>query len=579
MHKESAGNRQHLTDAGKAAAGSLFNTAASWIVVLVGLLKFFVLSRLLVPEDFGVVALALFFVSGMSQISGAGLQRAFVYKRENIEEATTVYFLLRAVFAAVFAAIALLFAPVLRTIYIEQPRMIDALVVLIFVYFVKALNSAPDTRLRKQLDFRYIGLVEIAVSVSMASVAIPMAFAGMGFWSLVGEQIAAEAVKSVFFWIVRRPCKFMRTRTNLCAVGNGLPPVPWLTRISHKIPAANSDSTTATARIGKTRDCSMSTRLLRRFTNLNPRSSTFRSLTTKFCEICGLRARIRWNTVTWYLKFGGIGTIGLVLVFIFNQFDDFWIGTTLSAGLLGMYSRSYTLARYPKRLLARPLSGVFLYAYAKFQNDREWLSRAYAVALTLISRAGFLISLVLMVTAPEAVRLFMGPRWLPMVAPFRLLLVYMLADSLLDSSDHLITVSGRPDLVTRIRGIQTGIFVPAVAILSAWFGICGVALAVDLAVLAALALSFRYVGRFVDFNAARVLIWPLAAAFVGAAAAIAADMAVAPADSTGGFALKGCVAAAVYAVALMFVEKRLYKEIISDVILYWKAARGVSVKN
>jgi AAA+ ATPase superfamily predicted ATPase len=62
-----------------------------------------------------------------------------------------------------------------------------------------------------------------------------------------------------------------------------------LTRISHRIPTASADSTTARARIGKTPDCSMSIRLLRRFTNLHPRSSALHALDTKFCEICGLK--------------------------------------------------------------------------------------------------------------------------------------------------------------------------------------------------------------------------------------------------------------------------------------------------
>ncbi len=64
-----------------------------------------------------------------------------------------------------------------------------------------------------------------------------------------------------------------------------------LARISHRIPAASAESTTARARIDKTPDCSMFIRLLRHFTNSHPRSSTFHALTTKFCEICGLRVR------------------------------------------------------------------------------------------------------------------------------------------------------------------------------------------------------------------------------------------------------------------------------------------------
>jgi histidinol-phosphate/aromatic aminotransferase/cobyric acid decarboxylase-like protein len=70
-----------------------------------------------------------------------------------------------------------------------------------------------------------------------------------------------------------------------------------ITRISHRIPVASADSTTVRARIGKTPDCSMSIRLLRRFTNLHPRSSTLRPLpphggqaATKSCEICRLNS-------------------------------------------------------------------------------------------------------------------------------------------------------------------------------------------------------------------------------------------------------------------------------------------------
>ncbi len=84
------------------------------------------------------------------------------------------------------------------------------------------------------------------------------------------------------------PASIARSSTFMQPAYHSTGPIIALTRISHRIPAASADSASATARIGKTPDCSMSIRLLRRFINLRPRSSALHALTTKFCEICWL---------------------------------------------------------------------------------------------------------------------------------------------------------------------------------------------------------------------------------------------------------------------------------------------------
>ena len=259
-----------------------------------------------------------------------------------------------------------------------------------------------------------------------------------------------------------------------------------------------------------------------------------------------------------FTEIGSFVFVSSGLTFLLDQFDDFWIGTALGSAALGFYSRAYEFARYPRRVIASPITRVFFPAYAKLQHDRLRLSKAYYRATSLIVRMGFLFSLVFVLVAPEFIRIFIGAKWLPMVFTFRLMIFYALLDPLVVTSGHLITAVGQPQILTRIKAFQLLIFVPAVVILARYFGINGVAVAVDLMLVTGVVLILAQVRKYVDFSVWKMFRYPTIGLLLSGGVALLIGQRLPAENDFLSLTLKGSVAAVIYGGALLLLERNEY---------------------
>jgi PST family polysaccharide transporter len=230
------------------------------------------------------------------------------------------------------------------------------------------------------------------------------------------------------------------------------------------------------------------------------------------------RPRLGWNgqiaRELW--QFGLKVWLGSNIAFLLDHFDDFWTGTSLGRISLGYYDRAYVFANYPRRVIANPVAPVFFATFARLQDDRVRLSRAFFRVLSLMVRTSFWFSLLFILTAPEGIELFLEAKWLPMVTTFQLMIVYTLFDPLLTILTGLLIAVGEPGYILRTRVIQFIIFIPSVILLAALNGIEGVAIAADMMIAVGTIFLFRHAGRFVDYSRRILWGWPAVALLVTA---------------------------------------------------------------
>ncbi|MFW6116803.1 MAG: oligosaccharide flippase family protein, partial [bacterium] len=188
---------------------------------------------------------------------------------------------------------------------------------------------------------------------------------------------------------------------------------------------------------------------------------------------------LNWNLAKWYLNYGKFIFTTQTLNKVISEFDDFWVGTVLGAGPLGLYSKAYEFANYPRRVVSDPVVQVLFPAFAKAQDDRLRLSKAYFRTFSLVARVGFLLGGALALGAPVFILFVLGEQWSPMTLTFQLMIVYTLLDPLLSISNNLVTAVGHPGFTTQARFFQAMFFVPAVIGGAYWGGINGVAVATD----------------------------------------------------------------------------------------------------
>ena len=112
-----------------------------------------ILARLLTPEDYGLVAIALIFFTVSEVFIKSGLGQAYIQKSDADEIDANTIFTTNLVVSALFYAILWFTAPIIAT-YFQQPLLIMLIRVMAFIVIINAFNVIQLAILRKELAFK-----------------------------------------------------------------------------------------------------------------------------------------------------------------------------------------------------------------------------------------------------------------------------------------------------------------------------------------------------------------------------------------------------------------------------------------
>jgi O-antigen/teichoic acid export membrane protein len=229
------------------------------------------------------------------------------------------------------------------------------------------------------------------------------------------------------------------------------------------------------------------------------------------------KPRLAWDgkSVRYFLSFGARNLTNNVLDGALDNIDNLWTGYYLGDLSLGYYSRAFRFAIYPRIMLTQPINAVAMGTLAELKFDRLRLSKAFFRVSVYLTRLGFLFAGLLSVIAPQFIVLFLGAKWLPMLAAFRLLLVYSLLDPMRVITASVLIAVGKPEKVSQVRMVQLLILATGLFTLGFSYQIAGVALSMDLMVLVGVLLSLRLLRDYVDFSMLRLFAPPALALFAG----------------------------------------------------------------
>lgn len=160
-----------------------------------------VLARLLLPQEFGIVALGVVVVSILDVFVTYGFGNSLVADKHSdaLDFSTCFYFglaLSLAVYAGVFFA-----APFAGT-YFKDPLVTPVLRVMALRIPVAAVNSVQQAFVSKHMMFRKFFVSTAIGTVVSGIAAIAMACLGCGVWALVTQYLGNVACDTVCLWII-----------------------------------------------------------------------------------------------------------------------------------------------------------------------------------------------------------------------------------------------------------------------------------------------------------------------------------------------------------------------------------------
>lgn len=213
-------------------------------------------------------------------------------------------------------------------------------------------------------------------------------------------------------------------------------------------------------------------------------------------------------TVRYFFNFGRHNFGATLLSRALDRIDDLWTGIFLGKTPLGYYSRAYTFATYPRQVLATPVNSVASGTYAELKNDTRRLSQAFFRSNALLIRSGFFFAGILTLVIPEFIHLVIGVKWLPMLTTFRLMLLFTLLDPIKTTIASLFIALGKPSVVLRSRVIQLVVLIIGLFTLGYYYGIEGVAIAVDIMLLSGIGMLMWQARQYIQFSVRKLFLVP-----------------------------------------------------------------------
>ncbi|GAA5093688.1 lipopolysaccharide biosynthesis protein [Microbacterium yannicii] len=170
-----------------------------WSVRLISLLVLVVLSRLLTPADFGVVALAMSVTAVLQVFADSGFSRALVQRKTlGPADASTAFWMSLSV-SLVLAVALVATAPVIASA-LGTPDLTPILQVLSVALPLNALSQTPAALLERELDFKPLSVRQLVGALCGALVSIPLALIGWGVWALVAQTVVSAAAAVITLW-------------------------------------------------------------------------------------------------------------------------------------------------------------------------------------------------------------------------------------------------------------------------------------------------------------------------------------------------------------------------------------------
>jgi O-antigen/teichoic acid export membrane protein len=175
---------------------SFLENAATQVV---SFLVFLVLARLLQPNDYGTIAIAMVFVALVGAISGFGISGAVIQIRELEAAHLSSGFWLSLLTGVLLYVIIYACAPYLASFY-DEPEIKYILLCLGLIGVIDAAEAVPRGLLSRNFRFRYLAFGSILSTLVGGAVGITMAVNGYGVWALVAQQLSVAMVRTVLTW-------------------------------------------------------------------------------------------------------------------------------------------------------------------------------------------------------------------------------------------------------------------------------------------------------------------------------------------------------------------------------------------
>jgi O-antigen/teichoic acid export membrane protein len=160
----------------------------------------YILARLVIKEEFGLVAVLAIFTAIANILQESGFSSALIRKKEvQPQEYASVFYFNISVSLCLYI-IFFFCAPLISSFY-GQPVLTNLSRFIFLAFVFNSFGIIQNVHLIKSLNFKTNTRITLLAGVISGLIAIALAYNGFGVWSLAAQQVMQSFIRSLLLWI------------------------------------------------------------------------------------------------------------------------------------------------------------------------------------------------------------------------------------------------------------------------------------------------------------------------------------------------------------------------------------------
>lgn len=183
-------------------------TRGGVISVVTQVIKFFaqivtlaILARLLSPDDFGKIAMALVLVSILKMFTGQALATGIIQHRNISRAQVSGFFWVSAGLCATLALLASLVSPGMAWFF-GEPLLVGIVPAMTLQIVFAGLSASHLALLTRSMQFGAISAIDLAAALLSKVAGVTVAYLGGGYWALVLIPVSYDGFRMLLLWVV-----------------------------------------------------------------------------------------------------------------------------------------------------------------------------------------------------------------------------------------------------------------------------------------------------------------------------------------------------------------------------------------
>ncbi|WP_370104211.1 oligosaccharide flippase family protein, partial [Winogradskyella sp.] len=187
----------------KIIKGGFYLTIVNVLSQLLAIVVNIVLARLLLPEDFGLVALTMTFIGFITLFTSIGFGASIIHEGETTQQKLSSIFWIN-LFLSLGSFLIILLTAQFAADFYEEKRLVPIIIVAAFNILLNPFFIIHYKLLERDLEFKIISKINLSSTVIGSVAAIIAAYYDLGVYALVLQSLVATVVRMVLVLIYKK---------------------------------------------------------------------------------------------------------------------------------------------------------------------------------------------------------------------------------------------------------------------------------------------------------------------------------------------------------------------------------------